>query len=192
MKYGYYLKTVNKAGWDKKSVDWFDSLLVKAFNDFIKTTSVIKHGIIPKDETSLEGGDSLTIFFNSSSLLNALTELKNNFLKYNGITQHENKPKIEIGQVYKTGTALYKIDELSTHTIWFYREEDGALLDTSRNAIERLINIGEWVLQTEETNEYENYTQEELKTLLITYTYLAEKGNEEAKKEIVILQTLIK
>ena len=125
-------------------------------------------------------------------MINALTELKNNFLKYNGITQHENKPKIEIGQVYKTGTALYKIDELSTHTIWFYREEDGALLDTSRNAIERLINIGEWVLQTEETNEYENYTQEELKTLLITYTYLAEKGNEEAKKEIVILQTLIK
>jgi len=133
MKYGYYLKTATKAGWDKKSVDWFDSLLEKAFNDFIKTTSVIKNGTIPKDETSLEGGDSLTIFFDSNSLLNALTDLRNNFLEYNNIDAPDNS-----------------------------------------------------------NNEYATYTQDELKVLLKAFNILSESGNEDAKKEIVILQTLIK
>jgi hypothetical protein len=132
MKYGYYLKTATKAGWDKKSVDWFDSLLVKAFNEFIKSTSVIKVGTIPKDETSLEGGDSLTIFFDSNSLLNALTELRNNFLEYNNI-------------------------------------------DAPNNS----------------NNEYATYTQDELKVLLKAFNILSESGNDNAKKEIVILQTLI-
>jgi hypothetical protein len=263
-KYGYSLKSVKKEGWDKKSTDWFKSLIAEAHLKLRKTTSVISSGSLVRYGKVLKDGDTLSISADSNLFMDALIRLGNNFLEYKGIDEkieytnntQENKPKIEIGQVYKTGTALYKIDELSTHTIWFYREEDGALLFTSRNDIEHLINIGEWVLQTEEhafkvgdyfvqksdisghswiitdiegnvitykhvvsgdkfyesinwfkneiatgkyivitTEDIEGYKdnpQEELKTLLKAYTILADKGNEEAKKEIVILQTLIK
>lgn len=53
-------------------------------------------------------------------------------------------------------------------------------------------NLSKEQPKIEVPDEYMLSTQEELKTLLKAYTYLAENGNEEAKAEILIIQKLIK
>lgn len=115
----------------------------------------------------------------------------------------DQEPEIKEGQIYvyiQGGNVIkYEIVMVrETHVNWKLAYNNEATVRvTDKDVIKDLIKNGEWVLQTGEPNEEAEYyygimSQEELKTLLRTYTSLAEKGNEDAKKEILILQTLIK
>jgi hypothetical protein len=73
-------------------------------------------------------------------------------------------------------------------------EVDGRLLDKGRYVkidFDNLTQTGELFKYENEKNDYTSSTQEEIKLLITAYTYLAEKGNQEAKQEIIILQKLI-
>lgn len=81
--YGYVFKSVNKEDWDKKSTEWFDTLVNEGIDKLQLNEDIISGGSFA--QLPLAVGTRLVININKETLEKVLPELVNNFLAYNNL-----------------------------------------------------------------------------------------------------------
>lgn len=82
--YGYIFKSVKKEGWDKKSAEWFDTLVDDGVENLQNNETKIVSGSLAGLPIGI--GTNLVINISKETLEKVLPELVNNFLKYKRIT----------------------------------------------------------------------------------------------------------
>jgi hypothetical protein len=81
--YGYIFKSVKKEGWDKKSAEWFDTLVDDGVENLQKNETKIVSGSLAGLPIGI--GTNLVINISKETLEKVLPELVNNFLAYKNL-----------------------------------------------------------------------------------------------------------